>query len=497
MDSKLSILMIAAETHPFAKVGGLADVMGALPRALEKRGHEVRIALPFYGSIKKKGWRTKKIKGLDNVDVVVGDESFEASAFSTSLPDSKVEVILIQNERFFNREGIYSDPETGKPYDDNAERFIFFSRASLAIARRAGWKTDIIHCHDHQTGFVPAWLRHASRQIEFPESTRVIFTIHNLAYQGSYPKEIGYKAGFGEDVLKPMGALEFHGNVNMMKAGIVFADMITTVSPTYATEIQTPEFGYGLEGVLKARCDDLVGILNGADYTVWDPQRDKFIAQRYSLKNLDGKRVCRKDLLKKLNLEIPDTTPLIGMVSRLVAQKGLDIFMDAFESIVDLDYAIVILGLGEPTYHEMLKSKQAAHPERISLNLAFDEALAHQIEAGCDMFLMPSRYEPCGLNQMYSMKYGTIPVVRKTGGLADTVIDFDASQDSTGFVFEDYSPEALLEALRRARRVFDDKAAWLSLVKRAMARDFSWDRSAGEYERVYLESLKRKVVTRR
>jgi len=496
MNPKLSILMIAAETHPFAKVGGLADVMGALPRALEKRGHRVRVALPFYGSIKAKGISAKK-KGIDSVDVVVGEKAHEAHARLATLPGSKVEVVLIENEEFFGREGIYSDPSSGKPYEDNAERFIFFSRAALAIAKRAGWKIDIIHCHDHQTGFVPAWLRHESSQVAFEDTTRVIFTIHNLAYQGSYPREIGYRAGFGEDVLKPMGGLEFHGKINMMKAGIVYADMITTVSPTYAREIQTPEFGYGLEGVLRARAEDLVGILNGADYSVWNPETDKFIAQRYSLKKLDGKRKCRQALIKKLHLDLPDGTPIIGMVSRLVAQKGFDLVMEAFDRIMGMDYGMVVLGLGEQNYHDMLKAQADRYPGRVSVNLAFDEELAHQIEAGCDIFLMPSRYEPCGLNQMYSMKYGTIPVVRETGGLADTVIDFDRSDDSTGFVFKDYSSEALIEALSRARRVFDDKPAWQGLIKRAMARDFSWDRSAGEYEKVYAESLSRKVVTRR
>ncbi len=497
MHSKLSILMIAAEVHPLAKVGGLADVMGALPRALVNRGHTVRIALPFYGSIKARGLRTKEFKPVGVVDIPMGDQAFEARPYVTTLPESKVEVILIGNEHFFDRDGIYSEPSTGEPFKDNAERFIFFSRAALAIAKQAGWKLNIVHCHDHQTGLVPAWLRHGSHPVELNDHARVIFTIHNLAYQGSYPKEVGYRAGFGEDMLKPMGGLEFHGNINMMKAGIVYADMITTVSPTYAKEIQTPEFGYGLEGVLRERCHDLVGILNGADYSVWNPETDRFIAQRYSLSKLDGKRKCRHDLVAKLGLNISDETPLIGMVSRLVDQKGFDLVMEVFEEIIGLDFGLIVLGLGDARYHEMLTTQAGRYPARVSVNLAFDEALAHQIEAGCDIFLMPSRYEPCGLNQMYSMKYGTIPIVRATGGLADTVVDFDASDDSTGFVFKQYSSEALLEALRRARRVFDNKPAWQGLVRRAMTRDFSWDRSANEYERTYLESLNRKVVTRR
>ncbi len=495
MERKLSILMVSAEAHPLAKVGGLADVMGALPRALAKRGHDVRIALPFYKTINEKGLSVGRIKGADAIDIALGDSTVAARAFSTRLPGSRIEVYLIANEDLFGRDGIYGDPTSGIPYDDNAERFVFFSRAVLRLLKLRGWEPDIIHCHDHQTGFIPAWLRHPATGIRFSERLRTIFTIHNLAYQGSYPKEIGYKAGFGEDMLKPMGGIEFHGEVNMMKAGINFADTITAVSPTYSKEIQTPEFGYGLEGVLRSRSEQLVGILNGADYSIWNPASDKLIPCRYDRREPGGKQTCRSQLVERLGLSIGNGTPLVGMISRLVAQKGFDIFAEAFDRLMALDMGFAILGLGDKTYHDMLTKAAAKYPKRVSLNLAFDEELAHQIEAGCDMFLMPSKYEPCGLNQMYSMKYATIPIVRKTGGLADTVLDFDGSDQSTGFVFEEYSSRALLGAMERARKAFGEREMWTGLMDRAMSQDFSWDRSAATYEEVYLSTLDRKVVT--
>lgn len=497
MASGLKILMVAAEAHPFAKVGGLADVMGALPRSLASKGHKVVVALPMYRVVKTNGFHTDERKDIGIIDVPIGDQTYEAKVFSSTMAMSKAEIMLIDNPYFFDREGIYNNPSSGMPYDDNAERFIFFTRAVLEASKRMGFIPDIVHCHDNQTGFIPAWLRHPSSQVEFDESTRVVFTIHNLAYQGVYPKEIGYKAGFGEDALRPMGPIEFNGGVNMMKAGISFADLITTVSPTYAKEIQTAEYGHGLEGVLRARGEDLVGILNGADYSVWNPETDLFLPYRYGLKKLNGKQVCRAHLIKQLNIDASYKTPLAGMISRLVSQKGFDIFIEGFEKIIEMDYRFAILGLGDLRYHQALKDLEKRYSGKVSVTLAFNEELAHIIEAGCDIFLMPSRYEPCGLNQMYSMKYGTVPIVRATGGLADSVVDFDESSDSTGFVFRDYNAKALINALERARKVFDDKTAWEGLMRRGMARDFSWDRSATQYESVYGQALQRKVVIKR
>jgi starch synthase len=496
MERKLSILMVAAELHPLAKVGGLADVMGALPKAIEKQGHRVSIALPYYGTVRQKDISTHPVKGLNAFDVALGDRAFPARVRSTRLPGSKVEVFLIGNEDLLGRGGIYNDPGSGRPYEDNADRFVFFSRAVTRMLKSMNWYPDIIHCHDHQTGFIPAWVATTSLENVYPESLRTVFTIHNLAYQGVYPREIGYRAGFGEAMLKPMGGIEFHGDVNMMKAAVTFADTITTVSPTYAKEIQTPEYGYGLEEVLRSRSEHLVGILNGADYSVWDPKKDKLIPARFDHKKPDGKQKCRQKLVERLGLKIGEETPLIGIISRLVAQKGFDILTEVFDRVMGLDVGFVILGLGEKQYHDKLAAMAERYTGKVSLNLAFDEELAHWIEAGCDMFLMPSKYEPCGLNQMYSMKYGTIPVVRSTGGLADTVTDFAESSDSTGFVFKEYTGEALLGAVERAREAFSAKDTWGQLIQRAMNRDFSWDRSAEAYESLYIATLgRRRVVT--
>ncbi len=496
MEGKLSILMVSAEVHPLAKVGGLADVMGALPRALAEAGHDVKIALPFYKKIKDGGAKTSPIREAGEFDIPLGDSTATARAYSTKLPGTKVEVLLIENDRFFGRDGIYSSAATGEDFSDNAERYIFFSKAALRLARLMDLRPDIIHCHDHQTGFIPAWLRDEPRADDYFRNTGVVYTIHNLAYQGVFPRRTGYVAGFSEHMMQPMGGVEFHGDVNMMKAGIIYSDTITTVSPTYAREIQTAEFGYGLEGVLRSRQRDLVGILNGADYSVWNPESDKLIPYRYSVQDRTGKRLCREHLIKRLGLKAGEGVPLIGMISRLVDQKGFDLVAGAFDEMIGLDLGVVILGTGEKKYHELLSDYAARHPDRVSVNIAFDEELAHQIEAGCDMFLMPSKYEPCGLNQMYSMKYGTIPVVRKTGGLADSVIDLAAAADSTGFVFEEYSAAELLETVRRAREAFRDGNAWKELMLRAMKRDFSWEQQARQYVDTYVATLrKRKVVT--
>lgn len=492
MKDSLSILMVSAEAHPLAKVGGLADVLGSLPKALAGLGHQVRLALPYYRTIKSKKFPVEKVGGLDRVHVNLGPAKRTATVRLARLPDSPVEVFLVGNDDLFGREGIYTDPKTGKEYPDNAERFIFFTRAVLEILRATGWSPNVIHCHDYQAGFVPAWLKTAQRGLDSLRDTATVFTIHNLAYQGIYPKDAGLKAGFGEDLMAPMGPLEYYGNVNMMKAGIVFADTITTVSPTYAKEIQTPEFGHGLEGVLGSRAGDVVGILNGADYEVWDPSRDKLLPSKYTSADLRGKAACKLSLIERLALKADATSPLVGMVSRLVDQKGFDITMEAINAIMGLGVSVVILGMGEKKYHDALGSCAKRFPGRISVTIGFDEELAHLIEAGCDMFLMPSRYEPCGLNQLYSMRYGTVPIVRKTGGLADSVVDFEAGDRATGFVFADYSAKALLLALERAVRVFARADQWQALIKRAMAQDFSWQRSALAYQEIYSDVLSRK-----
>jgi starch synthase len=492
MKPNLSILMVAAEAHPLAKVGGLADVLGALPKALVGLGHDVRIALPHYKSIKSVKTRTEKVPGVDRVEITLGGVTRVFGVRKTRLPGAPVGVILLANDDLFGRDGIYTDPATGKDFPDNAERFVFFSRAALAAVEAMGWQPDVIHCHDYQTGFVPAWLKTADWPAGSLKGAGTVYTIHNLAYQGVYPGEVGRAAGFGEELLRPMGALEFYGNVNMMKAGIVFADTVTTVSPTYAKEIQTTEFGYGLEGVLRSRAADVRGILNGADYGVWDPAVDKLIPSKYSRDSMAGKAVCRRHLVERSGLKAEAGMPLVGMVSRMVDQKGFDIVMEAMDAIMGLGVNLVVLGTGEKRYQDSLSSYAKRFRGRISVNVGFDEELAHMIEAGCDMFLMPSKYEPCGLNQLYSMRYGTIPIVRRTGGLADSVWDYDGTERSTGFAFEDYSARALVGAVERAAKTFASRDLWQRLVDQAMAQDFSWERSARTYQETYAAMLDRK-----
>ncbi len=497
MNDNLSILMVSAEAHPLAKVGGLADVLGALPKALAGLGHDVRIALPYYRTIKDRKVQVDKVAGVSRLEITLGDSKRIATVGLTGLPESPVKVLLVGNDGLFGRKGIYTDPQTGKDYADNAERFIFFSKAVLRLIEAIGWQPDIIHCHDYQAGFIPAWLKTSLSQNDFLKEIGTVFTIHNLAYQGVYPKDVGGTAGFGEDMMRPMGPIEFYGKINMMKAGITFADTITTVSPTYAKEVQTPEFGCGLEGVLKSRSEDVVGILNGADYEVWDPAIDRLIPSRYTQGDLEGKMKCKQSLLKRSGLRADEASPLAGIVSRLVDQKGFDIMMAAMDAIMGLGMSLVVLGMGEKKYEDALRIYSKRFPGRISITIGFDEELAHLIEAGCDMFLMPSKYEPCGLNQMYSMRYGTIPIVRKTGGLADSVRDFDESADSTGFVFTEYSARALVATLERARKVFVRQDQWKNLVLRAMAQDFSWARSARTYHEVYSTMLDRKRAVSR
>jgi starch synthase len=494
MRGRLSILMVATEAHPFAKVGGLADVLGALPRALAGLGHDVRIALPYYKIIRSKKVKTTKVRGAQGLAVPIGESSKPASIRAATLPGSPVQVLLVENDDLFGRDGIYTDPATGKDYTDNAERFVFFSRAVLKAVEAMAWHPDVIHCHDYQSGFIPGWLKTSLASADPFKDAGTVYTIHNLAYQGIYASEVGLMAGFGDELLRPMGPLEFYGKVNMMKAGIVFSDTITTVSPTYSREIQTPELGSGLDGVLRSRSSDVVGILNGADYEVWDPAIDSLIPARYSSENLEGKAACKQNLVEHLGLKADPATPLVGIVSRMVDQKGFDIVMDAMDALMGLGVALAVLGTGERKYQDALGAYAKRFPGRVAVTIGFSEELAHLIEAGSDMFLMPSKYEPCGLNQMYSMRYGTVPVVRKTGGLADSVKDFDEGPSATGFVFADYSARALVAAMERAVRVFASKERWRALMLRAMAQDFSWQRSAAAYQQVYGGMLERKRV---
>jgi starch synthase len=467
------VLMIASEAAPFAKTGGLADVLGALPSALRGCGDEAAVVIPRYGSI---GLATAR-RVYDQLPVHLG-----ANVYATSIYQAAAEypVYMVDCPPLFDRKGFYG--EGGLDYPDNDIRFAVFARAALGVARWL-FKADILHCHDWQAGLVPAYLRGMLAGDPTFLGVRTLFTIHNLGYQGLFPTTALTAAGLDPALFRPDG-LEFYGRVSYIKGGIAFADALNTVSPTYAQEIQTPAYGFGLDGVLRARADVLTGILNGVDYREWSPDVDPLIPARFSADDLAGKRICKAELLREFGLsaDVIDR-PLIGIVSRFTRQKGTDILAEVAGDIVADGAYLVALGTGEPEYEEFFRQMAADYPGRVAVQVGFDNGLAHRIEAGADMFLMPSRYEPCGLNQMYSLRYGTVPIVRATGGLNDTI------EEGTGFKFAEYSGAALLGAVREALTAFSDPELWGKTMRRGMRQDFSWKTSASAYSGLYRRLL--------
>jgi starch synthase len=476
----MKVFFAASEMVPFAKTGGLADVAGALPDALARRGMEVRVCIPCYRDVRERaGELLPAVKGLK---VPLGGVSLEARVLRTRTA-GKVPVWAVEREDLYDRPNLYGS--SSGDYYDNMERFAFFCRAALEACREMAFEPDLVHCHDWQTGLIPPLLR------EFGPRAGSVFTIHNLGYQGLFPASKMPLTGLDPGRHFHPGGLEYWGGISLLKAGVVYADAVTTVSPTYAEEIRTPGFGMGMEGVINDRRDSLFGILNGADYNRWNPRTDKLIRARYGPDRMKGKAVCKADLLKEGKFAPEcESRPLIGLISRLDAQKGIDLVTDALGDILSLDVALAVLGTGDPALEGRLRSAAKRRGRRMTLTVDFDEAFAHRIMAGADMLLIPSRYEPCGLTQMYAMKYGTIPVVRATGGLEDTVSAYDPETGAgTGFKFVEPRPEALLKAVGDAVEVFADRARWERLRASAMARDFSWDRSAEQYEALFREVL--------
>ena len=481
----MKILFAASEAAPFAKTGGLADVAGGLPPALAALGHDVRVVIPRYRCIDREQFKLRSLAGF-YVPIGAGKERCEVLA---GRMDSRVKAYFIEKDRYFDRPGLYGTA-TGD-YVDNAERFLFFSRAALELCRTLDFTPDIVHCNDWQTGFMPLYLNRLYRSDARFKHTRSVFTVHNLGYQGLFWHWDMGLTGLGWDEFTPEG-VEFYGKVNFMKAGLVAADLITTVSKTYSREIQTVENGQGLEGVLAKRAKDLFGVVNGIDYRFWDPAHDKDISRTYSANRLDGKTLCRAALKRDQGLAAGDA-PLIGMVTRLAAQKGLDIVADALPDILATGAQLMVLGTGDRAYEKLLIDASRLYPDRIRVLLKYDEKIAKQIYAGCDMFLMPSHYEPCGLSQMIALRYGTVPIVRKTGGLADTVVDYHRRTGrGTGFVFEEYSSGALLRCLDRAITAYTDVDAWHGLMQTGMKQNFSWQQSAKEYESLYRKAMRKK-----
>ncbi|MBZ5701164.1 MAG: glycogen synthase GlgA [Acidobacteriia bacterium] len=471
----MKILFVASEGLPYAKTGGLADVIEGLPKALAELGEEVAVVLPRYRG-------TKPGAVLRSLTIPVGGQ-LRFPVIEDGGTRHGVRYFLVDDAAYFDRGHLYG--EHGKDYPDNAERFGEFCRAAIEIVKQV-WPAEVVHCHDWQTALVPVLLR--SQYAEDPQvkDLPVVFTIHNIGYHGQCSHEAIQHAGIPESVYHP-GGLEFYGKVNLLKGGLVYADYLTTVSRKYAEEIQTAEYGHGLDGVVRERRERLRGILNGADYAVWNPETDEHLAANYSARELSGKQACKRELRKIFRLRAEDgERALIGMVSRFAGQKGFDLIAEQAHELMKEEVSVVALGTGEARYEKLFRELAREFPGRFAVKIAYDSALAHKIEAGADIFLMPSHYEPCGLNQIYSLRYGTVPVVRATGGLDDTIEEFDLEHGTgTGFKFAEYTGEAMLESLRRALEAHADERIWRRIQLNGMAKDFSWRAAAAEYAKLY------------
>lgn len=488
---QLKILYATSEAAPLVKTGGLGDVAGSLPIALHSEGCDVRIILPAYRTV---------LKGAGALTVVAHREVGSygiVRILQGTFPNSNMTLWLIDAPHLFDRDGgPYAQP-TGEDWPDNAQRFALFARVVAALSQGAvplGWVPDVVHCNDWQTGLIPTWL---SQHRDRPAT---VFTIHNLAYQGLFPAatydQLRLSLGLPEGLFT-LHALEFHGRLSFIKGGLAFADMLSTVSPTYANEICDARLGYGLEGLLRYRRTRLRGILNGMDTGQWDPHTDVFLTRPFSRDNLSGKAANKQAVQQHFGLDSDPSIPLIGMVGRLVEQKGGDLVLDVLPRLVQRHaFQVAVLGTGDPRVERAFKDAARAFPRRVGVEVGFSEQLAHLIEGGADLFVMPSRFEPCGLNQMYSLRYGTVPVVHRTGGLADTVVDASAanlnSDKATGFVFDSPTAEALEKALERALTLFHDREQWQRIMRRGMSQDFSWQRSARAYHALYEEALARR-----
>ena len=491
----LNLLMVASEAVPYAKTGGLADVAGALPLELAKLGHDVILLLPHYRCLSESGRSFRSVCRL-HVPTPQGlvDTLIEEDTILEGKGEGRMRVWTIRNEALYDRPGLYQDQ--GADYPDNLDRFSFLCRATITVMAylRAScqWETHVLHLHDWQAALCAVYLKTIDRDRPEAQGVRTVLTLHNVGYQGLFPQAQFEKTGLPPSLFTPAG-LEYYGSVNVLKGGMVFADYVTTVSPTYAREILTPEFGFGLEGVLRNRANLPSGILNGIDIDRWNPETDSYLPVNYSVSDRSGKQLCKRMLQREFRL--PETAvPLLSVIARLTPQKGLDLVEAIIPQLMAMDLQLVILGTGAPELEAKFKILQARYPHRIGLRIGFDEGLAHRIEAGADMIVMPSRYEPCGLSQLYSLRYGTVPVVRKTGGLADTVMPLTSqvreAGGATGFHVEEDKAEALLLVLRQAVALYQDRSRWEQLVEAGMKTDVSWARSADTYDRLFVSLVR-------
>ncbi|MDP2685191.1 MAG: glycogen/starch synthase [bacterium] len=486
---KLKVILIASELNPIAKVGGLADVIGALPKALYKNGIDVRIAIPKYGVINEKKYPFKKL--AENIKVPFEGENKLINIYETPLPNSEVPVYLIDNLEYLGQNGIYFETDASSSGSNReAERYSFFARSLMEIFEPLDWYPDVIHCHDWHVGFVPVILKILSKNNDKLKHIKSLLTIHNLEYQGRYDKEMIFQAfGIKEDDHPTLSKTQ-NNQINSLQQAILTTDHLNTVSPNYAKEILTPEYGAGLEKVLATRLDDLDGILNGIDVEHFNPASDEALVKKYSPADISGKKECKADLQKKCGLKQDPEIPILGIVSRLADQKGIDLIYAIADDLAKENMQFVCLGTGDPKLEDMMKEVSKKYPEKFYANIAFDADFAQQIYAGADIFLMPSKFEPCGLGQMIAMRYGTLPIVRSTGGLKDTVKNIDVvTGQGDGFVFDNYEAGEFLTATKHALNLYQDQEKWYSVVKSVMSKDFSWNNSAHKYITLYKKIL--------
>jgi starch synthase len=485
----VKILQCASEVNPFVKTGGLADVVGALSFELSRRGHDVRIVLPLHGSIDRHKWPIRRV--IDSMGVPLGYGEKWCSVYETTLPQSSAPVFLIEHDQYFGRSALYQ--WDGEDYDDNAERFAFFSRACCQLVKALHWSPDVIHAHDWQTALIPVYLK--SWEADHPRlwSTASVQSIHNLGYQGVFPKDQILHSQLGWEHFHT-GSLEFYDQINYLKAGILFADKVSTVSPTYAHEIQTPEHGWALDGVLRSRSPDLVGILNGCEYGEWDPSRDSRIPVQFDVDQPGGKKICKEELQRSFGLPIRPDVPIVGLVTRLAYQKGIDILASAIPSMMSMDMQLVVLGAGEVWAHFYYGGLPSSYPGKVGSYIGYDDVRAHLIMAGSDFLLVPSRYEPCGLTQLQALRYGTLPIVRSTGGLNDTVDQYDESTGGgDGFRFHDLSPRAIADTVGWGVSTYFDRPHHFAAMRdRAMRKRFLWSTGAEQYEHLFRWAIERK-----
>jgi starch synthase len=489
--NQFKVWYLASEVSPFAKTGGLGDVTGSFPKALKSTNQEIRVIMPKYKSINERKYVLREVIRLKDIPVTINDVTRRINVKSAFLPDSKVQIYFVEIPEYFGRSGLYADNATDKDFPDNAERFAYFCKGALETLKILSWRPDIIHCNDWQTALTPYYLQTVYKDDDFLQGIKTIFTIHNFSYQGVFKKSVASSLDIQPEEIEENGVFENDGKLNLLKGAITYSDQITTVSETYAREISTKkEFGYGLETVLQKKSKAFCGILNGVDYTVWAPSVDKQIPFKYFEEDMEGKKQNKQALLTRVNLKYQDDIPVVGMISRVVEQKGFSLLLDAIDPLMELNVQFVILGTGDKKIEKQILSLQKKYSNKISLNQAFDETLAHMIEAGCDIFLMPSSYEPCGMNQMYSLKYGTIPIVYKIGGLAETITEYNSDDKSgNGFVFEKYTAKELIRAVKRALKLYKKNELWSELQLSAMQENFSWDRSAKNYLDLYVKML--------